>query len=394
MFGFGTQKKERIYLDHASATPILAEASRAVQAAEKFVGNPGAIHAEGVEAARALESARASIASVLGVKSREVLFASGLTEANNLAIVGFARALERIRRTLAGTHWIVSSIEHASVLECFAEIERLGASVTHIDPDSRGIILPETLRSALTAETVFVSIGWANNEIGVIQQLSKIAQIIRAHELAHKTAVAFHSDAGQGPLYLPTSIHSLGVDLLSISASKLYGPHGIGALYVNNRIQLAPIILGGSQERGLRAGTENVALAAGFAAAFDVVAGEREKEGKRLQKMRDDFAKEVLARIPGAILNGELKHSLPHMLNISIPDINAEYLALSLDHAGVAISTKSACNEGEKASHVVEALAGEPWRAENTLRFSLGRSTTAKELRRAAEILFTQVHRI
>lgn len=379
--------KKRIYLDHASATPLLPEAGRAMRDAEKLVGNPGAIHAEAVEAKAVLTDARERIAKILGVKARELVFTSGLTEANNLAIVGFARKLERIKRTLAGTHWIVSAIEHSSVLECFSEIERMGGEVTHVMPNEKGSITPDTIGKALKSETVFVSVGWANNEIGTIQSLSKIAEVIRAHEDKHKTTVLFHTDAGQAPLYEPTVVHSLGVDLLSMSAAKLYGPHGVGALYLSNRVDLAPVILGGDQERGLRAGTENVALAAGFAAALDAIAKERHAESKRLQKMRDELARDLVARIPGLVINGDLRHTLAHMLDISIPNIDSEYLCLSLDHEGIAVSTKSACNEGEKASHVVEALGGDVWRAENTLRISLGRDTKGADCTHFTEVL-------
>ena len=377
--------KSRIYLDYASATPLLPQAAKAMRDAEKLVGNPGAIHKEAVEAKRALQDARERIAKILGIKSRELVFASGLTEANNLAIVGFARKLEQIKRTLDGTHWIVSAIEHASVLECFSEVERLGGEVTHVMPNGKGIITAGAISAALKPETVFVSVGWANNEIGTIQPLSKIAEAIRAHEKENSSTVIFHTDGGQAPLYGPTVVHSLGVDLLSLSASKLYGPHGIGALYLSNRAELAPVILGGDQERGLRAGTENVALAVGFATAFEIVAKERHEESKRLHTMRDELARELIAQVPNIIINGDLKHALPHMLNISIPNIDAEYLCLSLDHEGIAVSTKSACNEGEKASHVVEALgglpvqAGENWRAENTLRISFGRESKAPD---------------
>jgi len=371
--------KRRIYLDYASATPLLPEAAFAMREAERLFGNPGAIHQEAVQAKRALQEAREKIASILGCKARELVFTSGLTDANNLAIVGFARKLEHIKRSLKGTHWVVSAMEHASVLECFSEIERLGGEVTHVLPNEKGIVSADAVAATLRPETIFVSVGWANNEIGIIQPLAKISAALRAHEKKHSTRVIFHTDAGQAPLYEPTVVHSLGVDLLSLSASKLYGPHGVGALYISNRTELAPVILGGEQERGLRAGTENVALAVGFAAAFEIVAKVRHAESKRLEKMRDELARELLTNVSGLVVNGDLKHALPHMLNVSIPKVDTEYLTLALDHEGIAVSTKSACNEGEKASHVVEALinklSGERWRAEHTIRVSLGRDS-------------------
>lgn len=388
-------KDRRIYLDYASAPPVLSEAIVAMRQAEQLIGNAGAIHAEGVAAKKSLEDSRARIARLLGCRARELIFTSGLTEANNLAIIGFARKLERTRRSLSGTHWLVSSIEHDSVLGSFAEIERMGGTVSYVETNERGIISAEAVGRALRPETVFVSIGWANNEIGTIQPLGKIARVLKTFQEQHPSTssgqvkrIAFHADAGQAPLYLSTVIDSLGVDLLSLGGNKLYGPHGVGALYISNDVEIAPITFGGKQERGLRAGTENVALAAGFAAASEVVAKERKAEAERLRKLRDELAKELRARIPDLVINGDLKHSLSHMLNVSIPDIQSEYVTLALDHAGIAVSTKSACREGEESqSHVVAALGGEEWRARNTLRFSLGRDTSAADLQKAASAL-------
>ena len=386
MFDF--LRRRRVYLDYASALPVLPEAIVAMREAEELLGNPGAIHAEGVAAKRSLEDSRARIAALLGCKARELVFTSGLTESNNLAIFGFAKSLERTRRTLQDTHWLVGAIEHDSVLECFAQVEAMGGNITHLKSDERGFILPAVVEQALRPETVFVSIGWANNEIGVVQPLGKIARVLRSHEKKDGTQVMLHADAGQAPLYLSTVVSSLGVDLLALGGNKLYGPHGIGALYVGNRATLAPLLVGGKQERGLHAGTESVALAAGFAAAFEVIARKRGEEAKRLEALRDELARQLQARIPGVVINGDMKHMLPHMLNVSIPNISSEYVTLALDHAGIAVSTKSACREGEESrSHVVAALGGEAWRAMNTLRFSLGRDTTETDIRKIVDSL-------
>lgn len=371
---FRTNK--RIYLDYASATPVLPKALAAFCAAAEHYGNPGAIHAEGVAAKKSLEASRFSISQELACKSREVVFISGGTEANNLAILGFARRYEQIRRTLADTHWVVSAIEHPSVLECFAEIERMGGVVTYVHPDAKGHISADSVSAALRPGTVFVSIGWANHEIGTVQQLSAISRAIHAHEVKNASRVIFHSDAGQAPLYIAPQVHTLGVDVLSIDSGKLYGPRGIGALYVSNRTDLARIMHGGAQERGLRAGTENTALAAGFAAAFAATQEIRDVEKSRLKKIRDALAHALSETFPGAIINGDLDRALPHMLNVSLPNISSEYMTLALDHAGISISTKSACREGEeRLSHVVSELdrSNSPaWRAANTLRFSFG----------------------
>ncbi len=377
---------------------MLPDAVRAVADAMENFGNPGATHAEAVAAKTSLQESREKIAAELACKAREIIFTSGLTEANNLAILGRARALAMDGRDLSKTHWIVSAIEHDSVLEAFSEIERLGGRVTHLDPDERGIISTETLSRALRPETVLVSVGWANNEIGVVQPMKAIAAAIHAHEKQHKSVVLFHSDAGQAPLYLFPHVHTLGVDLFALGSGKLYGPRGIALLYISNRVadhnRIAPTTLGGGQERGLRAGTEDPALAAGFAVALGMISKERDEEARHLTKMRDDFAKKIQEKIPDVILNTDLDRALPHMLNISIPNINAEYLTLVLDRAGIAISTKSACNEGEKASHVVRALGGEPWRAENTLRFSLGMRNTTEDLENTIKALVGSVPKV
>lgn len=381
-------KPRRIYLDYASAPPVCGEAIAAMHAAETYVGNPGAIHSEGVAARDALDRARERVAKLLEVKAREVVFTSGLTESNNIAIVGAARALERARRGLAGTHWLVSAIEHTSVLESFGEVEAFGGTVEHVQPDERGIISPEVIAKVLRPDTVFVSVGWGNNEIGTIQPLSKIARAIHEHEVAHKTIVLLHSDAGQAPLYESTTAHSLGIDLLALGGNKLYGPHGVGALYLSNRAQIARVSAGGPQERGLRPGTENVALAIGMAAAYEAQVRERDTEARRLKKLRDEFAHTLIEGIPSVVINGDLRHALPHMLNISIPNIQSEYVTLALDARGIAVSTKSACREGEESeSHVVAALGGDAWRAKNTIRFSLGRATTTADLQRTAAVL-------
>lgn len=383
----------RIYLDYAAATPVRAEAARAMRKAEALLGNPGSLHEEGVSARRSLESSRASLACLLGCKARQLVFTSGLTESNNLAILGFARALALSGVLPERTHWITTSIEHSAVLEPFAEIERLGGSVTFLDPDARGEIAAAALSRALRPETVFVSIGWANGEVGAVQKLSALARAIRAYPRGER--IVFHSDAGQAPLYLSPHPHTLGADMLSLGAGKLYGPPPVGLLYARDPSLLAPVMLGGGQEKGLRGGTEKVAAAAGFAAALQAAAAERAAESKRLRLLRDALAKELQSGIPGLVVNGDMRHSLPHILNVSVPfpeDAEwrtGEYLALQLDRAGIAVSTKSACDEGRAESRVVAALAGPdapPWRTRATIRFSLGRATTASEVRRVIRI--------
>ena len=412
MFG---KKQPRIYLDYASATSVLPEAITVTAEAMQLQGNPGALHQEGVLVDELLEESREIIARELGCKAREIIFTSGGTESNNLAILGLARKRIIAQSSLVDTHWIVSSIEHTSVLECFGEVERLGGTVSFVDPDARGIITPEAVANLLRPETVFVSVGWANSEIGIVQPIAQIAKVLRQYERNHAIEIIFHTDAGQAPLYKASTVHALGVDMVSLDSGKLYGPRGIGALWITNRVELSKIMFGGKQERNLRAGTENSALAAGFAKALSLVGVERGSEAARIELLRGNFAGKIAAQFPTSINNTDLKHSLPHILNISIPNINSEYLVLALDHHGVALSTKSACHEGEESrSHVVEALVNarnvshtealvsdrnashtgalaEAWRAQNTLRFSFGRDTKAADLDRVVLILTSLV---
>jgi cysteine desulfurase len=337
-----------------------------------------------VEAKSALERARSIIAAELACKSREIIFTSGLTESNDLAILGIARALDHANR-FSGTHWVVSAIEHDAVLDSFAEVERLGGTVTHVQPNAKGVITPDSVAKEIRENTVLVSVGWANNEIGVVQPLRDIARAVR--EKNENTLI--HVDAGQAPLYFSPHVHTLGVDLFSLGSNKLYGPHGIGALYLSNRVTLAKILHGGKQERGLRPGTENVALAVGFAEAVRAISDTRENEKKRTRILRNLLEKNLIKRIEGVVVNGDSDRALPHMLNISIPGIQSEYVTLALDKNGIAVSTKSACREGEESrSHVVAAISSEAWRSENTIRFSLGRDTTEKDILRVVEVLY------
>lgn len=373
---------KRIYLDHAAATPVRPEALRAWNDAVQTFGNPGGIHTEGTTALELLEKAREAVARVFQSRAGEIVFTSGGTEGNNIAIFGVFG-----RDSLEGVHIVVSSIEHPSVLEPIAELERRGARVTRIAPDVIGRIAPDVVQSALTPQTRLVSIGWANGEIGVIQPLSTIAKAIRAYEKEHGTRVIFHTDGGQAPLYARNTANSLGIDVMTLDSGKFYGPRGIGALFVKHGVTLVPIMYGGGQEGGLRAGTENPALAIGFAAALRAAAEERESESKRLTELKKEFIAAVTAAIPDVILNGDTEDALPHIVNISIPRMDAEYTALALDHRGVAVSTKTSCREGERESGVIRALGGGEDRASSSLRFSFGLSTTSSDVIHAIQVL-------
>lgn len=381
---------ERRYLDFAAATPVSTQARAAMERIE-LIANPEGIHTDALRAKEMLERARADVARICAVPASTIHFTSGATEGNNIALQGCFRAW-RNQHPRDGAHVVVSAIEHASVLEPIRLLEReYGVRVTYVKPTAEGRLRAEDVCAALTPGTMLVSVGWANGETGVVQPLSTIAQGIRAHEKAHETRILFHSDAGQAPLYLATTILSLGVDVLTLDSGKLYGPRGIGALYVKDSSILAPITFGGGQEAGLRPGTVPLTLAVGFAAALTESAAKRKEESARLSQVRATFMrllKSGLGAHEQLVVNSPESHTLPHIVNFSLKDIDAEYVALMLDGRGLSISTKSSCEEGERESHVVRAMVdgADAWRAQTTLRFSFGVATRDVDAQHAAEV--------
>jgi cysteine desulfurase len=371
------KKNKRIYLDHSAATPVDRRVLLAMQKTTKEVfGNPSSIHKEGVLAKREVESARKEIAEIIGAQPDELIFPSGGTEANNLAIFGVI------------PHWdigcpnvVVSSIEHPSVLECVRELEKHGVEVTFLPVGSDGIVSVKDVAEAIKENTVLVSIMYANNEIGTIQPIAEIAKVIRRS----KSKSLFHTDACQATNYLDMNVLRLGVDLMTFNASKIYGPKGVGALYVKRGIKLSPIIFGGGQEKGMRSGTENTAGIRGFAEAMKIAEKMKEKESARLMKLRDFFIKEVLKKIPNAVLNGDPTQRLPNNINFSFLDLDGEEIVIGLDARGIAVSTGSACaniSVDGKVSHVLLAIGNNQNFARGGVRFTLGRETTKEDIER------------
>lgn len=399
---------KRIYMDYASATPVSAIALRAVaEAAKKFPGNPSAIHKEGRAARAVLECARAEIAEAISARPDEIVFTSGATEANNMAILGVVRASRA--RGVATPHIIVSSIEHPSVLlpaKLLSEGKSSAgevARVSYLPVDSRGLIDTNELRKLITPETVLVSIMYANNEIGTIEPITDIAKEIRhARKVNGSVYPYFHTDAAQAGNYLDMNVLRLGVDLMTLSSGKTYGPRGIGALFcvrdVNLLIQkrgakMNPLMYGGEHEGGRRPGTEATALAVGFATALTEAQKMSAKEAKRVQKLRDSLAGKILNKVSGTSINGDIEHSLPNILNISFEGLESEALVLYLDASGIAVSGKSACKSSDGGpSHVILAIGksadlwlGHEQRIESgSIRFSLGRETKNEDIVRVA----------
>lgn len=370
---------ERIYLDHAATTSLRPEARTAM---EPFLtadfGNPSSLHYDGQRAKRALDAARDTLASALGAEFSEVTFTSGGTESDNAALVGVMLA-HRAR----GDHFVTTQIEHEAVLNTARFLETLGFRVTYLPPDAFGRISPESIADALTDKTVLVSVMHANNEVGTLQPIAEIAAVCCAR------GVLLHTDAVQTFGQLPVTVDTLGVDLLSVSGHKIGGPKGMGALYVRSDISIEPFVHGGGQERGRRAGTENVAAIVGFAEAVHLLLPERDALAARLSCLRDRLISALFARLPGlGTLNGHPTDRLPNNVHVSILGFDSETLLLRLDRAGISASSGSACTSGSlEPSHVLAAMGVPEENLRSGLRLTLGRETTDREIQRTVDVL-------
>jgi len=382
-----------VYLDYNATTPVAPAVLEAMLPflGENF-GNAGSVHSAGQRARAAVDAARESVAALIGAKASEIVFTSGGTEADNLAIFG----------SLAGTvaaspkprkHVITTAIEHHAILHSCEELERQGIDVTVVPvgrgPESQGVVDPEDIRRALRPETVLITVMHANNELGTIQPIEEIARI------AAEAGVRFHCDAVQSAGKVPLDVKRLGVDLLSISAHKFYGPKGVGALYVRTGTNLAPRFFGGHAERDRRPGTENVPGIIGIGKAAELARKLLAEDAARIAPLRDRLESTLLERIPSASVNGDRKHRVPNTTNISFPGAAGEALLIALDLQGVECSTGAACSSGStEPSHVLTAAGLSRDDARASLRFSLGRPTTAAEIDRAIEIIPGAVERI
>ncbi|HUA88525.1 MAG TPA: cysteine desulfurase family protein [Steroidobacteraceae bacterium] len=360
-----------IYLDFNASTPVHPQVEAAMQAAAARHGNPSSSHWAGSEARAALELGRTQVADFLGCTPEEVVFTSGGSEANNLALKGCFHAARG-----AGPHLVTTAVEHPSVSAPAQFLARQGARVTYLPVDRRGLVDPEALRRALGPHTILVSIMHANNETGAIQPIAACAAIARDH------GVAFHTDAAQSVGKIPARVAELGVDLLSVAGHKLYAPKGIGALYVRAGTALEPLVHGAGQQHGRRAGTENAALAAALGAAC-VLAQAWMASASALRALRDEFWQALRATFGGQVtLNGEPEHCLPNTLNVSFAGRDAQTLVAGLSEQGVAVSAGSACHSGRvEVSAVLRAMGVSESAGRGAIRFSLGRETTAAQLR-------------
>jgi cysteine desulfurase len=373
---------KQIYLDHAAATPMDAEVLEAMQPyfAELFY-NPSATYLPAQKVREALEEGRKQIAEILGVKAREITFVAGGTEGNNLAISGVLAKFPNCSVT-------VSTIEHDSVRHVAEKFNCSAAFVTE-----QGRVDVDDLRAKIRDDTVLVSVMLANNEVGTVQPLREISKIIKderakRQKTGNKTPIYLHTDACQAANYLDLHVSRLGVDLMTLNGGKIYGPKQSGVLYVGSHVQLAPLILGGGQERGLRSGTENVAAAVGFAVAFQKTQKLRSAETERLNQVKKVFFDLCEQKIPGAIINGSLEHRLPNNLHITLPGTDNERVLLELEKRGILAAAGSACSaSSDEPSHVLKAMGVNDTDARSSLRLTMGRSTTEADARYLVDTL-------
>jgi len=372
-----------LYLDNAATTPVRRDVLEAMwpYLTAEF-GNPSSHHTVGERAASALADARRTVADWWGVRASEVVFTSGGTEADNLAVKGIVLA-----RQPRGAHIVSTRIEHEAVLESLLYLERFhDAHVTYVDTDETGLVSPDALAAVLRDDTTLVSIMLANNEIGTVQDVASLAQV------AHGVGAAFHTDAVQAAGWLDLDVASLGVDALSVSGHKLGAPKGIGAAYVRARVGVEPVLHGGGQERGWRSGTENVAGAVGMAAAVRAAENERVSASARVTAVRDRFIAEVLRQVPGALLTGHPTRRLPTIASFCFPGTSGEAVLLELEQRGVVSSSGSACAAGsDEPSHVLTAIGIDPAIAQTAVRFSLASTTTDEEMADVATALAASV---
>jgi len=368
----------RIYLDHAATTPTDPEVVKAMLPyfTDAF-GNPSSIYSYGQEARGAIEEARTKVAELIGARSEEIIFTSGGTEADNFALKGIAYANEH-----KGNHIVTTSVEHHAVMEPCKFLERKGFNITYLPVDGYGMVAPQDVKKAITDKTILISVMHANNEVGTIEPIEEIAKI------AKEAGAYFHTDAVQTVGHIPANVDELGVDLLSISAHKFYGPKGVGALYVRKGTKLAPFMHGGEQEKRHRAGTENVPAIVGLSKAVELAQEVMSQETEQLTYLRDKLINGLLERIDHIHLNGHPLKRLPNNANVSVDFVEGESMLLNLDLESICVSTGSACSSSSlEPSHVLLALGLPPEQAHCSLRFTLGRGNTEEDIERVLEVL-------
>jgi cysteine desulfurase len=368
---------ERIYLDHAATTPMHPRViEKMMEVMSHNFGNPSSIHSFGREARHYIDLARETLAKSIGAKENEIIFTSGGTEADNMALFGVAESYHH-----KGKHIITTQIEHHAVLHACERLEKMGFEVTYLPVDGAGVISLSDLSKELREDTILVSVMYGNNEVGTVQPIKEIGELLKTHQ------ALFHTDAVQAYGMEEINVVEMNIDLLSVSAHKINGPKGTGFLYVRDKVKLVPRAYGGEQERKRRAGTENVAAIVGFQEALKIASEERSAKRERYQKFKEILIKRLREHNIEFSINGMLENSLPHVLNLSFPGTNVEAMLVNLDLAGIAVSSGSACTAGSiEPSHVLVAMFGkQSERLINSIRFSFGFNTTEDQIMKTAE---------
>lgn len=376
---------KNVYMDYSATTPVKKEVLDAMLPyfSEHF-GNPSSLYSIAQESKEALEKARGQVASLIGAKANEVFFTAGGSEADNWALEGVADALKD-----KGNHIITTKIEHHAILHTAEYLEKHGIDVTYLDVDAEGRVNPEDVKNAITDKTVLISIMMVNNEVGTIEPIKEIA------EIAHNHGILLHTDAVQALGNVPIDVDNMGIDLMSMSGHKIYGPKGVGALYIRKGTKISNFIHGGAQEMKKRAGTENLAGIVGFGKAAELARENLESHIDRVSELRDYFISEVTSKIPDTIVNGSMEHRHPGNANISFEYIEGESMLILLDMNGISVSTGSACSSKSLTpSHVLSAMGIPVERIHGTLRFTIGDPTTKEDIDYVIEKLVEIVQKL
>lgn len=376
---------KNVYMDYSATTPVKKEVLDAMLPyfSEHF-GNPSSLYSIAQESKEALERARGQVASLIGAKANEVFFTAGGSEADNWALEGVADALKD-----KGNHIITTKIEHHAILHTAEYLEKHGIDVTYLDVDAEGRVNPEDVEKAITDKTVLISIMMVNNEVGTIEPIKEIA------EIAHNHGILLHTDAVQALGNVPIDVDNMGIDLMSMSGHKIYGPKGVGALYIRKGTKISNFIHGGAQEMKKRAGTENLAGIVGFGKAAELAKENLESHINRVSELRDYFISEVTSKIPDTIVNGSMEHRHPGNANISFEYIEGESMLILLDMNGISVSTGSACSSKSLTpSHVLSAMGIPVERIHGTLRFTIGDPTTKEDIDYVIEKLVEIVQKL
>lgn len=382
--------QKRIYLDNAAATPLHSEVLEVMMPfLTSDFGNPSSIHREGASARQAIDEARSKVARTLEIKSQGVIFTGSGTESNNLVIIGHIKYLNAQGLKYEDMELVTTKIEHPSIIEAVEELKKLGVKTKHVEVDSQGLITVSALEKVLNTKTILVTFAYANSEIGTVQPVLRLVRSIRKFEKEIDRTIMVHLDAAQAPLWLTCAFKQLGVDTMALDAGKCNGPKGVGILAMPKTIGLLPILFGGGQEGGLRAGTENTAGIAGMAKALELAQFNYAERASRVTNLRDEAIKLLKEAIPNVEINGaDSENRLANNINFSIPNLDTEYAVIYLDAQGISASTKSACaGAGGGESVVVKTITGDATRARSTIRFSLSEQTTIEDMKYAIDVL-------